>query len=144
MPELTTDQSATIARTLFEPTIQRMCILCSSLVSVTTNGDFALWAPLTVMEHMLADLKWAEAQSPERFLALIALVLRRYAEKCEVHHMALVAAKSAGAPLPPYAVWTDKDTISIYDQIEAQYPKPPEPADEPADEPPADPSPETT
>ena len=72
---ITPEQSAVVARTLFLPTIQRMSILCSSLISTTANGDFALWAPLTVMEKMLADLKWSEALAPERFLALIALTL---------------------------------------------------------------------
>jgi len=121
---ITPEQSAVVARTLFLPTIQRMSILCSSLISTTANGDFALWAPLTVMEKMLADLKWSEALAPERFLALIALTLRRYAEKCDVHLMAVIAARTAGAPLPEFAVWTDADTMSVYDQIDAQFPAP--------------------
>lgn len=128
---ITPEQSAVVARTLFLPTIQRMGILCSSLIYTAGNGDFALWAPLTVMEKMLADLKWEQAQAPERFLSLIALTLRRYAEKCEVHLMAVIAAGTAGAPMPEFAVWTDADTMSVYDQIDAQFPAPavePEPA----------------
>jgi hypothetical protein len=132
---ITPEQSAVVARTLFLPTIQRMGILCSSLISTTGNGDFALWAPLTVMEKMLADLKWEQAQAPERFLSLIALTLRRYAEKCDVHLMAVIAAGTAGAPMPEFAVWTDADTMSVYDQIDAQFPAPavePEPDAPPA------------
>jgi hypothetical protein len=143
--QITPEQSAVIARTLFQPTIQRMSILCRSLIQTTANGDFALWAPLTVMEAMLADLKWSESRAPERFLALIVLALRRYAEKCEVHHMAVIAARSAGAPIPPFEVWTDADTMAVYDQIDAQYPapaddeEPPATSNDPSDTPPAEP-----
>jgi hypothetical protein len=121
---ITTEESTQIAKTLYEPTIHRMRILCNSLIQTTANGDFALWAPMAVMEGMLIDLKWSVAIAPERFLALISLTLRRYAEKCEVHQMAVMASKQAGAPMPAFQVWTNEDTIAVYDEIDAKYPKP--------------------
>jgi hypothetical protein len=134
MTQLSPEQSNSIARTLYEPTIRRMNILCRSLIATTANGDFALWAPLSVMEAMFADLRWSDARSPQRFLALISLTLRRYAEKIEVHQLAVMAAMTAGATLPPFAAWSDLDTIAVYDEIDAQFPEP-----EPAPPPPAEP-----
>jgi hypothetical protein len=119
---LTPEQSNTIARTLYDPTIRRMNILCQSLIQTTGNGDFALWAPLTVMEAQFSDLKWSDARAPQRFLTLIVLALRRYAEKIEVHQLAVVAAMTAGVPLPPFAAWSDSDTVSLYDEIDARFP----------------------
>lgn len=131
VPQLTTEQSATIARTLYEPTIRRMNILCQSLITTTSNGDFALWAPLTVMQTQLADLKWGDTFGAERFLALIALTLRRFAEKCEVYQLAVAASRTAGAAPPPFPVWTDDDTIAVYTEIDARFPN--GPVEDPAD-----------
>src|SRR3990167_5662634 len=119
---ITEHQSQTIARTLYEPTLRRINILLHSLITTTQNGDFALWAPLSVMEEQLRGLRWSDERSPERFLELIVLALRRYAEQIDVHRMAVVAARTAGVPAPPFMGWQETDTIALYDEIDAKYP----------------------
>jgi hypothetical protein len=121
---ITEQQAAQVSAALYAPTIRRMTILCQSLVNTTQNGDFALWAPLATMENVLAELRWTDATAPERFLSLITLSLRRMAEKCEVHQMAVIASRAAGAPVPEYPVWGDQDTIAVYDEIDARFPRP--------------------
>lgn len=141
VPQITLEQGAKIAAALYEPTIRRMNILCNALITTTSNGDFALWAPMTVMQQQLLELRWSDAPGAERFLALISLALRRYAEKCEVFRLSYVAAVKAGAPPPPFPTWQDPDTIVVYGEIDALYPIAP-PAEAPAvapDGPPADP-----
>lgn len=130
-PQLTDEQTSTIARTMYEPTLRRMNILCSSLIQMTQNGDFALWAPMAVMHQQLGGLKWTSAAHCERFLHLIALTLNRAAEKMSVHALALHAAIEAKTPPPAFAGWTDEDTIAVYDEIDARYPRPAEPAEPP-------------
>lgn len=128
--QITKEQGAAIARGLYQPTVRRMNILCSSLISTTQNGDFALWAPMTVMQQQLLDLRWSDAPGAARFLSLIILTLRRYAEKCEVYKLAYLSASEAGAPLPTFPAWEDDDTRAVYDEIDALYPLPAPPADE--------------
>ena len=130
--QLTKEQGATIARGLYQPTVRRMNVLCSSLISTTQNGDFALWAPMTVMQQQLLDLRWTDAPGAARFLSLIVLTLRRYAEKCEVYKLAYLASAEAGAPPPTFPAWEDDDTRAVYDEIDALFPLPPA-VDDPAD-----------
>jgi hypothetical protein len=132
--KLTIQQTETIAKSLYGPTLQRMNTLCGTLIQMTQNGDFALWAPLAVMQDQLSALKWGNATAPERFLNLIATALSRYAALMSDHALALEAARLADAPLPPFQGWTDADSIAVYDEIEARYPvsQQQENADEPA------------
>lgn len=127
---LTEDQAHQIAKTLYEPYLRRMSILLDTLITMTQNGDFVLWAPLTLLERQLGDLRWPaeHPERPERLLALISLVLRRFAERMDVYRSARQAAREAGAPMPVLSVWTNDDAMACYDEIDATFPLGPAPA----------------
>lgn len=139
---LTIEQSAVIAQATFKPSIQRMSVILNALIQLTGNGDYALWAPLSLLDHTFRDLKWDQVAPADakRFAAVAALVLRRYTDHIEAYRdavFAYVAAAQTGPPrkADPFPVlhdWTLADTEAVYDEVSRTYPDlaaPKEPAD---------------
>ena len=124
---LTLEQSAIVAGAIFQPTVQRMSVLMAALIAQTASGDYALWAPLSAMDHTIRDLKW-EAVPPanaRNFAALAVEVLRRYADRMQTYAEAIAqyAAAPAGTmPFPELQEWTDDDTMAAYDTVLPQAP----------------------
>lgn len=120
-PSLTEAEAAIASKALFEPTLRRMTILVQTLIQVSENGDFALWATLGCLDQTLRGLDWSTV-SPERtirFYALIRSALVAYATKVDEHISALTADPAAAPILPE---WTTDDTLRMYDAVDAEYP----------------------
>jgi len=136
---LTIEQSALVASAIFEPTVRRMTVLISSLISQTSSGDYALWAPLSALDHTIRDLKWESVPLPaaKQFAALTGVVLRKYSERAMAYLLALEVYGSTpvphNLPFPTLQEWTSEDTIAAYDEVMKLYPAP---ADIPAPPPP--------
>lgn len=138
---LTVEQGALIATVIFEPTVKRMAILISSLIQQTGSGDYALWAPLSAMDHTIRDLEWSKVPpaAAQQFAALAATVLHRYADRMTAYLTRLEQyATAPTAPFPTLDPWTEHDTIACYDAaaIPAAPSAPPAPTDPPPQEPP--------
>jgi hypothetical protein len=136
---LTVEQGAIIATVIFEPTVKRMAILISSLIQQTGSGDYALWAPLSAMDHTIRDLEWSKVppEAAQQFAALAATVLHRYADRMTAYLTRLEQyATDPAAPFPTLDPWTEHDTIACYD---AAIPAaPPAPTAIPVDPPPSE------
>jgi hypothetical protein len=122
---LTAEEAAAVANVTLEPTVRRMSILNWSLIQMTGNGDWALWAPLAVMERMLSDLDYGRARDPqtaERILGLVVVTLRRQAARLEAHVHAIERTRGTGGTLPALPHWEADETLAMYDLVEMAYP----------------------
>lgn len=124
-PPLTPEEAATTSRALFEPTIRRMAILVNTLVALTENGDFALWATLGCFDQVLRGLNWQSVppRQAERFYTLLQTTLTNYAMRLDEYVVA-IHALPAGTPIPPLPDWTKDDTLQMYDVVDTMFPDP--------------------
>lgn len=121
---MTPQEAAIAASAMFDPTIRRMSVLITTLIQVTENGDFALWAPLTALMTALRGLNWESAnrENAVKFHALCAVSLRALGVAFDVYR-AQIEALPEGAPLPPLPAWGDTEIVEMYDLVAARYPQ---------------------
>lgn len=122
-PAMTAEESAVAAKAMFEPTLRRMAVLIDTLIHISENGDFALWAPLGAMDMTLRGLDWrtADRVRVEKFYCLLSQTLSHYAARLDGFRLAL-NAMAPDAPLPPIPEWTTDDTLEMYDIVDKLYP----------------------
>lgn len=116
--------SANAAGALFDPTVTRIATLLTTLIALSGNGDFALWASLGGLDTALRGLDWASAPRPnvKKFFSMVERALSDYSTKIAEHSTALFLLRE-DAPLPPVPTWDLHDILRVYDAVDALFPK---------------------